>query len=113
MAQHQLKRVGKGFTCTVCGWSWTWQPPNDCPGLPIYQWGKYPPHLRTKKQLHKEGYNRRGKLPPAVGVVAAESQPGGWIYLYDVRLAVRRQPTHPGRVEAWEKARTARWARKQ
>ena len=113
MTEHQLEQSGEGFTCAVCGWSWTWQPPANCPGLPIYRWGKYPPHLRTKNQLHNEGFNRGSLLPSPVGVVAAEHQPGGWIFLYDVRQAVPKQRQSEARESAFEKARRARWARRQ
>lgn len=53
---HDFERSDYGFRCKKCHWEWRNKTKTQCPGLPRYQWGKWPLELKTPKQLRMLGF---------------------------------------------------------
>lgn len=80
---HQLERVDGRYYCDVCRQSWKHEPGSECPGVMVYQWGAWPEHLLTKKQMDDAGFQTGTKLPDPAAVVFRAKSPGGKMWLYD------------------------------
>lgn len=91
---HDLTEIGGGFKCARCGATWGRKPTsNQCPGVTIYQWGKWPEHLLTKKQLADAGYSVGPKsMPKPAGAVWREKSPDGLMFLYDKNDSKLKKP---------------------
>lgn len=90
---HRLEATDKGFTCAVCGYSWSYTPTKPCPGIKMYQWGQWPKSLLTKKQLNAAGYSTSAtQLPQPAGAVWREESPDGLMFLYNPAEATIKRP---------------------
>lgn len=105
MTKHSLTKNGRLNECTVCGQSWvTDKPVSECPGVPLYGWGKWPENLLTKKQMGEAGFNTGKQLPPPAGVVSRDKSPDGWMWLYDRNQGVPKKQQSDRQKEALKKA---------
>lgn len=92
--------------CTVCGHQWVkknYIPISDCPGVKVYEWGKWG-NLMTKKQLYDAGYQTGTKLPAPAGACYREKSPDGIMWLYDPATAVKRAEPSEAQKAALAKA---------
>jgi DNA polymerase-3 subunit epsilon len=89
---HELQQTPGGCTCTVCGRYWGATPVSPCPGVKVYQWGKWPEHLLTKLQLNAAGFSTSPKLlPDPAGAVLRTKSPDGLMFLYDRNTATPKR----------------------
>ncbi len=89
---HNLQQTPGGCTCTVCGRYWGATPVSPCPGVKVYQWGKWPEHLLTKLQLNAAGFSTSPKLlPDPAGAVLRTKSPDGLMFLYDRATATPKR----------------------
>lgn len=96
MTTHQLETLPNGrFRCVICTLHWNRVPTTDCPGVPVYRWGEWPPHLLTKKQMDDSGFQTGQKLPPPAGVVFRAKSPGNKMWLYDRNQGVPKRQVSP------------------
>ena len=72
--------------------------------LPAYRWGKWPPHLLTKKQMAEAGFQTGKLLPPPAAQVYRSKSPGGVMYLYDRNSGVPKKPITDAQRETLRKA---------
>ncbi|GER82744.1 hypothetical protein KTAU_13810 [Thermogemmatispora aurantia] len=90
---HEGKWIGQGderrWRCERCGYEWQWRPPawRQCPGVPRYRDGEFPPGLVTVSQLRRKGLEPRDRLRP-VGCYWC-GRGTRYVPLYDERDAVR------------------------
>lgn len=80
-------------------------------GIPTWPWGFAPPHLRTRRQLAREGQRPSGGAEAQVLRARGGSRGPLKAYLYDTETAEpKRVPTH-AQLEALELARMERCVR--
>lgn len=85
--RHQLVQTSVGYRCAACLWTFkSTKLQLACPGVPRYEWGKWPENLRSRNQL------RRMKLVPGpvrgVCLMMSRIYKGDpWLWLYDVAEA--------------------------
>ena len=101
---HQLERVGTGYTCPVCGLSWTREPRTDCPGVRVYNYGEWPENLYTYTQLRRDLRMQPLDRTKAQGCYFLQKSPYRR-YLYDINLARHRRVPTDAQREAITKMR--------
>ncbi len=72
--------------------------------IPVYEWGKWPENLLTKKQMGEAGFQTGKKLAAPAGLCYRKKSPGGVMYLYDKNAGVAKKVISP---EAREKLAAA------
>ena len=72
--------------------------------LPVFRWGKWPPHLLTKAQMSEAGFQTGQRLPPPAAQVYRSKSPGGVMYLYDRAQGVPKRPITDAQRETLRKA---------
>ncbi|WP_051407048.1 RRQRL motif-containing zinc-binding protein [Nocardia sp. CNY236] len=81
-------------------------------GIPVYAWRFAPSHLRTRRQLAKEGLRPNGQ--DIAGKVQRRRRGGReplTAYLYDIALAAPKRPATPAQLAALAKATRERQMR--
>jgi DNA polymerase-3 subunit epsilon len=107
MNHEFVETPGKRFYCAVCKQTWKHRPEAECPGLPVYHWGKWPKNYYTRNQLYDKGYKVGKQLPPPVAVVHRAKSSNGWMYLYEDKQALPRAKPTEAQIAAIEKAQEA------
>ncbi|MBO3463824.1 hypothetical protein G7B40_001340 [Aetokthonos hydrillicola Thurmond2011] len=87
---HDLIKTKNGWECKVCVWQWISKPRTECPGVPRYDWGCYPSHLKTEIDLHKVNLKRK---PSTQRSAIIFSMKRGEIDLFDVKDCEPDDPT--------------------
>ncbi|QIS13652.1 hypothetical protein [Nocardia arthritidis] len=77
-------------------------------GIPTWPWGSAPGHLRTRRQLARDGQRPGGEYEGQVLRARGGSRGPLKAYLFDADSAVRKRVPSPAQLEA---LRLARWER--
>lgn len=97
--EHQLVKIGKGFQCKVCRWTWVSLPRTDCPGVIRYDYGAQPDHLKNKISLHKQNLKPIAETSPDAGIYLQKK--GVWIWLFDEKYCQVDNPELP-QIYQWD-----------
>jgi DNA polymerase-3 subunit epsilon len=108
MPDHQMTHDPDNdrYICTTCGV--TYHSPElktRCIGVTLYQWGEWPEHLLTKKQLSDAGFQTGKKLPSPAGAVWRDKSPNGIMYLYDRGQGIPKKEVTPEQKSKLDEAR--------
>lgn len=102
---HELEKLPDGgWTCSTCRWEWKSKPQTLCPGVPRYDWGDVPDHLKTQTQLGKMGLKPAKEQQPEACVYSQSKTDYYW--LYDIVQAIPKRKATLAQLAALEKGRS-------